>query len=770
MPAAPVPVVPPRPLEALTAPYPEGATGNAEVIVAVVVNADGSVRSARAVSGDEPFVSAALAASPGWRFDPATRDGKPISVTVKAAIAFSAPAAAELPPAPLPATPTKLAAPGQPEPPPPPPKPLEVTVRGEQQAPGVATLSRAEVRLLPGAFGDPFRAIDVLPGVTPIASGIPFFFVRGAPPGNVGYFLDGIRVPLLYHIGLGPSVIHPALMDRVDLYSGGYPAQFGRYAGGIVSGETKEQDPGWHGEANIRLVDAGVMLAGQIPGGVDVLVAGRYSYFTPFLSLIHSPVSLGYWDYQARVTWHVTPRDDLTVFAFGAHDFLGNTSDGQQQTLFDTTFHRLDLRYDHRFSGPDDRVRFAITLGYDETDFPQYCSKIPSPDGSGMPVWNYPSCPGTQPPDAYVFDRSLHARGELTKRVSDAVLLRAGVDGGVDGYGANLSSFNSCKLDSDCNPGQTCNRATGQCPTTPGGFSSFFTDHVDGVIGAYLDAKIAITPRLEVTPGVRVDLFTSHNAQRAWSVDPRLAARLAVSKDVRLVTATGLATQAPSFILPGPGFTPDLSGGLQQSFQTSLGVEADLPLDVSGTLTFFRNAFFNMNDALGTAAVPTPSANSFPTDFSHRVDGSSIGMEVLLKRRLTRRLGGIVSYTLSRSERILPHAVVLSSFDRTHVLNVAGTYDFGYGIRGGTRIVFYTGYPNTTQTGRIPSFGRFDARLEKKWRIFSGRGWVSLVLEGLNVFGAKETLQEQCLAPGTGCNAVQIGPVSIPSIGLEGGF
>ena len=34
-----------------------------------------------------------------------------------------------------------------------------------------------------------------MPGVTPFASGVPFFFVRGAPPGNVGYFLDGVRVP-----------------------------------------------------------------------------------------------------------------------------------------------------------------------------------------------------------------------------------------------------------------------------------------------------------------------------------------------------------------------------------------------------------------------------------------------------------------------------------------------------------------------------------------------------------------------------------------------
>ena len=46
-------------------------------------------------------------------------------------------------------------------------------------------------------------------------SGLPFFFIRGAPPGNAGYFLDGVRVPLLFHVGAGPSVVHPALIVRV---------------------------------------------------------------------------------------------------------------------------------------------------------------------------------------------------------------------------------------------------------------------------------------------------------------------------------------------------------------------------------------------------------------------------------------------------------------------------------------------------------------------------------------------------------------------------
>ena len=45
--------------------------------------------------------------------------------------------------------------------------------------PGRHRLSLAETRDLPGAFGDPFRAVEVLPGLVPVASGLPYFYVRG---------------------------------------------------------------------------------------------------------------------------------------------------------------------------------------------------------------------------------------------------------------------------------------------------------------------------------------------------------------------------------------------------------------------------------------------------------------------------------------------------------------------------------------------------------------------------------------------------------------
>ena len=110
-------------------------------------------------------------------------------------------------------------------------------------------------------------------------SGLPFFYVRGAPPGNVGYFLDGVRVPYLFHVAVGPSVVNPAMVDKVELYPGAYPAEYGRYAGAIVAASITPPRDDWHGEGNLRVFDAGALVEGGFDGGRGtVLLGGRYSY------------------------------------------------------------------------------------------------------------------------------------------------------------------------------------------------------------------------------------------------------------------------------------------------------------------------------------------------------------------------------------------------------------------------------------------------------------------------------------------------------------
>lgn len=715
-------VSPPRPLAPLRADYPVEGEGDHVVTLFITVNKDGSVRSARVLAGDPPFAAAAMAASVHFRFLPAMDKGQPIAAAIRAEIAFTASPGSADTPAPLPAAPTTPVEPKVAIP----PRALEVDVRGDTRAPGVTSFTRAEVRLLPGAFGDPFRAIETLPGVTPLASGVPFFYVRGAPPGNVGYSLDGIRLPLLYHIGLGPSVVHPATVDRVDLYPGGYPARFGRYAGGMVAGETRDLDSVWRGEASVRLVDAGAMVEGPIGAKGAVLAAARYSYTGALLSLFSPDVSLSYWDYQVRARVDLSPRDQISVFALGAHDFLGTKDNGQETTLFDTTFHRLDLRYEHRFGTAENRFRQSITLGFDRTAFDK---------------------------GAYAEDRLLNARSDFTWRVSDGVLFRSGADVAIDGYNNDLrSAF----------PGVSA-------------LTSLFSSRIEVVTGMHADAVIAITPRFEVIPGLRVDVYEANGTVEV-AVDPRVSARLAITKDVRLIQAHGLASQAPSFVVPGPGFQPDLVGGLQRSLQSSVGVEADLPADITASTKFFRNAFFNMTDALGIAPAPT-SRDSLPSSFNQRTLGSSLGLEVMIRRRLTRHLGGFVSYTLSRSVRAFGTSTIASAFDRTHVLNGAFVYNFNGGYKAGARGVFYSGFPilvdNPTapfgvrEVGRLAPFFRLDVRLEKRWAL-RRTGWVSLVLEVLNTTLNKETLGQTCTL--FACSPTTLGPITIPSLGVEGGF
>jgi TonB family protein len=713
-------LVPPRLAHADPVPYPEGATGDHVVRLKLVVNRDGSVRSAEVSVGREPFAQAALDAARGFRFEPATRAGQATAATIHFEVKFVAPAPVEpeaAPPPPPGATPSATPATPVPRPAP----NLEVVVQGERPAPAVMSLGRAEVRQLPGAFGDPFRAIEALPGVSPIVSGLPFFYVRGAPPGNVGYFLDGIRVPYLYHVGLGPSIVNPALVERVDLYSGGYPARYGRFVGGIVTGETTEPRKEFHGEGNLRVFDVGgVVETGFAGGRGTVLLGGRYSYTAAVLSLIVDNVRLDYRDYQARVSYDLGPHDRLTAFAFGSYDLLAEEQPGGLAVLFGTEFYRLDLRYDH-FYGKGNRVRFAATLGFDQT-------RLDSQRNAQ--------------------DKMLSLRTEVTHHLGKGALLRAGVDGVLDAYTADHARY----VD----------------PEDPEviGFAYLFPPRNEYAFGAHADVVLDVARNVELTPGIRADLFQSGHAT-VPSVDGRLAAKVRVLPRLELIHAFGIAHQPPSFVVPVPGLVPGtLSKGLQTSLQTASGVELLLPTNIKATATLFHNAFFEMSDTLGTS-----QGNLDPDNLDPRSLGESYGLELYIRRSLTEKLGGSITYNLSRSTRSIGREHFLSAFDRTHFGNIALAYDLGRRWRAGGRFIFYTGIPKrpdvpsglvqpprSAHADREPSFYRVDVRLEKKWLI-KQTGWLSFVAEMLNATFNKETIGE-----------TEIGPVTIPSIGLEGGF
>lgn len=760
--------------------YPDGARGDADVLLELVVEADGTVSSVAVLEGEEPFAGQARTAASTWRFAPARRGGAPISARIRARVGFHL----ERPLGPVPAAAPLAAGPGPLllptgaplQAPPPtaspaaaPEVPLEVTVRGQRRAAGQTTLSADEVRALPGAFGDSFRAIEALPGVTPLVSGLPYFFVRGAPPNDNGYFVDGIRVPLLFHIGIGQGVIHPGLIDRVDFFPGAAPAAHGGFAGAIIAGQTREPAPVTRAEANLRLVDAGALVETPLHGGRgSVLVAGRYGYPGPILGAITSGLDLSYWDYQARATWRLTDRDSIGVFAFGSHDHLATpspsgdpTARSVEQLLSD--FHRIDVRYDHAL--PDGRLRIALTGGHDHQ--------------------------GAAP--TYIQDNSLGLRVELESRASEALRIRSGASVHLDAYGftQNPTGPNDPPVPSTADPPPTNLTAS-----------------------AHADVTWRLGARVEVTPGARFDLFASSRAAASGAAtqvrtavpafDPRLSARVALTPSLAWLSTAGTSHQYPALragslpppLTSVPGF-PLGERQLQTALQASQGLEIGLPADVVLTATGFLSRWSGLTDLTGACVEANGEAAGQPPAWvcpdSRPITGHAYGLEVLVRRSLSNRLGGWLSYTLSRSVRdarfVTPSggvdlATVPSDADREHVVNAVLAYRIGAHWRLGGRGLFYTGAPYSQLQGtlpvppynayRTPAFYRLDVRLERRWS-FGKTGSIALVIEGQNVTLSSEYsgVALDCMdSPGmaTRCTYGKVGPITLPSAGVEAFF
>jgi TonB family protein len=742
-------IAPPVALSTLTADYPAGGRGDARVVLELVVRRDGSVGEVRLLDGAEPFAQSARVAARDFHFSPALRRGRPVAARIRVEVQFRRPP--EVPAAPpprlAPAPPT-ADAPGSERAA---PAFQQVLVQGARLEPTAVTLGKAEIHQLPGALGDPFRSIEALPGVTPIVSGAPYFYVRGAPPGNVGYYFDGIRVPLLYHFGLGPGVIHPALIDRVDLYPGAYPARYGRFAGAIVAAESTPLRRELHGEASIRLFDVGLMLEAPFAerrGGASV--AGRYSYTAALLSLLSPKTPVEYWDYQVRVEYELSERSRLTLFSFGAYDYLGQEQDdGHVDTQFATEFHRFDLRFDHRASA-DTEFKLATTLGLDRT-----------------------RADGDYDDTLSAADRLVGLRGEVRHRASSTMLVRGGFDATLDSYDVRVRGASEEDL------------------------APALSDRNDLALGVYADVVIQASRTLTVTPGIRSDLFTSGGAA-AVAVEPRISATFVLSDQMRLVHAFGLANQQPGFIAPLPGFRiAGLRGGLQTAVQSSAALQLDLPFHIKSSLTLFQNAYFNLADPLtiakstqsedvgagagaGSESPSTPQGDprtqAEPSFLETRALGRSVGVELYLRRRLSERLGGFVAYTLSSSTRSFDDVHAFSGWDRSHVLSSALSYDLGRRYRVGGRFTFYTGIPATVSDTRLldrfprtDAYYRLDLRFEKRWLLGADGASCALFFEMLNATLNKEAVQRECDESGH-CQLEKIGPVVLPSLGFEAAF
>jgi TonB family protein len=852
-----VPLVPPTLREDAPARVPEGFTFTSPVVVELelTVNESGDVTEAQLVTQDAPpeLATAALDAARRLRFHPAASGGTPVTVRLPYSYRFEPPPAPralltgrvrqkgtrkpiagatvqsgeasaetdaqglfrlELPPG---VSKLKVSAPGH--------QPLlldetlarhqhlevlyalaplsvnpyETVVRADRPRTEVSrvTLHDQELREVPGTLGDPFRVVMLMPGVTTLASGLSYPVVRGVQPAASAFFVDGVRVPFLYHLLVGNAVVHPDFIDTLDFQVGVPSARYGSLLGGAVDAHvSRPREDGVRGSAYLDLINSGVFLEVPFPEtGTSVTAAARISYtgliVTRVANSINGPTTYSYngqtytdpgepkvyadyWDYQARVDQRVG-QGRVRLLALGTSDSVGLTARIPEQDAGGVAllFHRLDLRGRHPFAGGEAEV--GLTLGYDRLGFHFFA--------------------GADNPGTYELKQGgVTLRGGYTRELSSALSLE--LFGHVERRSADMVATGTLRPVGPIDGNDAYTR--------PGILATF------AGVGAQLTLRPAA--RWTLVPGLRVDSYHGFGLDTHVAVEPRLAVRHALTEALTLKAGTGLYHQPATVLLPVPaGEMLALERGLQRAVQVSAGAEwrPSQELEVSAEAYFnrlVRTLEFNFEDVVSNLRRRGLEAE----DLEGR--GYSYGVELMVRRPLGRHWFGWLTYGFNQSRRFerysrlgpqgeevgqaegyLPYA-----FEQAHSVNAALSYRFAFATVGAVAH-FNTGRPETGQFGyrtrregtdaegnpewlpvsrdevnRLPPFFRLDVRASRSW-VFE-RFVLEAYLDVFNVTARSEVLSYEYgmgAPPGqpVRLKKTKVGvPVVLPALGVKGTF
>jgi TonB family protein len=626
----------------------------------------------------------------------------------------------------------------------------EVNVRGTRPPREVTkrTLGREEIDHIPGTNGDALRSLQNLPGVArpPPFSGA--LIVRGSAPEDTSVLIDGTNVPLVYHFGGLSSVVPTELLDRIDFYPGNYSAIYGRGMGGVVDvGLRDPKKDGYHGLAQVDLIDGRLLVEGPIADGWSFLAAGRRSWFDLWLGPVLSATGAGvttaprYYDWQVMVQKDLDRHSSFRLLFFGsddALDILNQTPNSSNSTFggnlgFHTTFWRVQARYDNKLADNTD-LRVTAAYGQDSVDI-----------GFGANLVNTTLHP-------------LSGRAELTEKVSRGITAHAGVDIIYEPYDLTL------QLPPPTTPGVPSG-GPGQLPIQSKGSSTLFLP------GGYAELELLPWRGTRIVPGLRADY---DSATSGWDVAPRLTLRQDLTSGfprTTLKAGVGVFYQPPSVLQTDPHYG-------QSGLSSSRAVHYDVGFEQEFTrqIDLSTDVWYKSMDR----QVVSGAGNSG--------DGYAYGAEWLLRYKPDEHFFGWISYTLSRSERrnLPSQPYTLFQYDQTHVLTVLGSYKLGGGWQVGARFRLTSGdlytpndygaYDATVGSqlavaafppygSRLPLFEQLDVRVDKAWTFSHWKltGYVDIQ----NVYNANNPLGVSYNYNFTQSTTVNGLPI-LPSIGLRG--
>lgn len=581
-------------------------------------------------------------------------------------------------------------------------------------------ISAAEISVVPKAIeADLFRTIAVLPGVVATSDVSSQFYVRGGGGDQNLIILDGMTIYNPFHaLGIF-SIFDADAIKEAEILKGGFPAQWGNRLSSVINIRTREGNKNrFSGKLNMSQVSGKALLEGPTPWDGSWMFSVRKSFFDEVL--------------QKFV------RQD-TPFDF--YDVIGraNVATGESGRL---SLHTL-------FSG--DRIRS------DSSFDPEYEWSNAAYGMSWFQVLE----------NKYLIETTFsfsNFRGELKPRENSLINPRLSevndvyFNGSVtyfrdngDQYGAGfmfrLPEYHFAFVNS-ANYRRDESRRNSET-------------------GIWFKYKLKQFRPFSLELGIRSDIFSVLSPNSADAFEPRLGLSYDASKSLSFKASYARVHQRLVTITN--------EDDVVSLFETWIPILDDQPsqeadhyiLGVDGDVTFVPGMNFNLQgyykDMRNLVEYNRDKVDSSDPDFV-RAEGLSYGIEAFLEEKHPRYYG-LLSYSLSYTERSVGDFTYRPRYDRRHSLNIiAGwkpgdgwdinmRWEYGSGLPFSQIVGFYNrllftglfegggyiderGEPYTMlgskNTGRLPSYHRLDVSVSKAFQF----EWVRLVAEAsvLNVY------------------------------------
>ena len=143
----------------------------------------------------------------------------------------------------------------------------EVEVTGERDPKTVSkkSIQSQEITRLPGTGGDALRALPAIPGIGVANDFSGALYIRGGSDEDNLYYFDRVPVGYPYHFGGLVSSLSSEIIDRIDVYAGGYGAEYGVDSQAVIDIYSQDNSrANLGGKFNLNLLYSEGLLEGKI--------------------------------------------------------------------------------------------------------------------------------------------------------------------------------------------------------------------------------------------------------------------------------------------------------------------------------------------------------------------------------------------------------------------------------------------------------------------------------------------------------------------------